>query len=100
MTRKDYLGTGTLPHQSAASGVVAFAFPGVPAHMAVQFAAVVFPYFVPDAASRITKHELELERRAAENCVVFDATLVEPPPPVPLSQATVPLATERVAATT
>jgi hypothetical protein len=73
--------------------------PAVPAHVALQLARVVLPYFVPVTASRITKHDVDDEYRAAENCVAVDPTLIEPFP-APLSHATVPDAAEAVAAAT
>ena len=57
------------------------------AHVAVQFAGVVvFPYRVPVVPSRITKHVLEVDIRAAANCVAVEATLIDPVP-APLVQA-------------
>jgi hypothetical protein len=73
--------------------------PAVPAHDALQLAAVVSPYLVPVVASTITKHEVEVAIRAAENCVAVDATLMEPPP-TPLAHGTVPFAAEAVAPAT
>jgi hypothetical protein len=53
----------------------------------VQFAGVaVFPYLVPATPSRITKHVLDVDIRAAENCVAVAATLSDPLP-LPLVHA-------------